>query len=188
MSVTGWKYPGTTANVAFSGTDWSNHAYVKADDTNYASVIVDGKTGSNLLTCTNYGFSSDILSGATINGIEAIICKYASASGKAGDGRFSITKDASIYVGNDLASVSNWPTGSPSEITYGDATNLWGSTLTQSEIVATTFGVMLYINPVTFTAYVDYIKIRVYYTAGAAGGGIRNPFSKPFFGALGGPF
>jgi hypothetical protein len=174
-SPTDYKYAGTAESVTGANADWSNPNYAKADDTSYTSSAVAKLATSDLLRLTNFGFSSsDIPSGSTIDGIQFVVSRYAVLVGSG-----SIT-DLDLYlyddgrVGSNMASATYWPT-SIGEATYGGATNMCGTSLTQADIVASTFGVEL--SAISFsetnTAYVDYIKIRVYYTA--SGGGILIP-------------
>ena len=159
MAVTDYKFAGTAANVdRDSKAAWQNPDNAKADDTSYAKITPGKNSYSDWLLLTNYGFSSsDIPSGSTINGIEFIICRHATRI----DGY-----DSALYlyddgqVGNNLASATSYPT-SPTEATYGGATNMCGTTLTQADIVANTFGVILSVMSGGYNSEisVDYIKI-----------------------------
>ena len=173
MAVTDYKFAGTAAIVdRDSKPGWDNPDYAKAADASYAVSKTSLKnTYSDWLLLTNFGFtSSDIPSGSTINGIEFIINRRAPAA--------NMIKDSALYlyddgaVGNNLASATNWPTNLGGiEATYGGSTNMCGTSLTQADIVASTFGVMLSVacGPSEVDqGYVDYIKIRVYYTAGSS--------------------
>ena len=173
MAVTGWKYAGTAATVD-NGTsvDWSNPDYAKADDTSYASCAVPKNGASDLLTLSNFGFSSsDIPSGSTIDGIEFVMSRYAGTDFMTENALY--LRKASGRTGSNMASTTYWAISSPTEKTYGGATEMCGTTLTQSDIVASTFGIELAITQNT-TYYVDYIKIRVYYTEG--GGSSVKPY------------
>jgi hypothetical protein len=169
MAVTDYKFAGTAANVDRDGKgDWSDVDNSKADDSNYATNYNGKNTYGDWLRLTNFGFTvSDIPSGSTINGIEFIVGRYAAAAA---------IHDSAIYLrktsgqtGSNMASATGWPTGSPAEATYGGSTNMCGTSLTQSDIVSTDFGIDLSTfndNSSALFAYVDYIKIRVYYTEG----------------------
>ena len=177
MAVTDYKFPGTAASVdRDEKVKWETPDNAKADDTNYATSGGSKNTYTDWLRLTNFGFSSsDIPDGSTINGIEFEINRYCDAGES-----FSVN-DSALYlyangqVGNNLASATKWPT-SVEAATYGGATDMCGTTLSQADIVANTFGVQLStLNSATsVTAYVDYIKIRVYYTE-SGGGGIVVP-------------
>ena len=78
MAVTDYKFPGTAANVNNGGYfQWSNVDNIKADDSDSALTCTNGtadKNPTDYLTATNFGFTStDIPTGATINGIEFVI-------------------------------------------------------------------------------------------------------------------
>ena len=167
MAVTDYKFAGTTATVD-NGTsvDWSNPDYAKADDTSYASCAVPKNGASDLLTLSNFGFSSsDIPSGSTIDGIEFVMSRYANTDLRTENALY--LRKASGRTGSNMASTTIWAMSSPTEKTYGGATEMCGTTLTQSDIVASTFGIELATTKNT-TFHVDYIKIRVYYTAGGS--------------------
>jgi len=172
MAVTDWKYPGTAANVTEStNAPWANPNYAKADDTSYSYGYLKNAV-TDTLRLTNYGFtSSDIPSGATINGVEIV-------SGISGEQNVGSCTDSIFYLrkssgqtGNNIASAVTWPGTNGtviSERTYGGSTDMSGTSLTQSDIVASTFGLDLRVSCGSGGGYVDYIKIRVYYTEGGA--------------------
>ena len=169
MAVTAYKYAGTAANVdRDSKVAWTNPDYAKADDTSYATNQTGKDTYGDWLLLTNFGFtSSDLPSGCTINGIQIIVCRHASASDFVSDNALYLYDDGA--VGNNLASATKWPQTTPTEATYGGATDMCGTSLTQADIVASTFGVRLSIRAVTsneVVGSVNYIKIRVDYTEG----------------------
>jgi hypothetical protein len=178
MAVTDWKFPGTAANVnnASYGA-WSGYDNIKADDSESAYTVTNGnadKNPSDYLTATNFGFSStDIPSGATINGIEFVINRRGSEADSQYDYQLYMLKAGSQH-GDNLASATKWPT-SLTDATYGGATSLLGGTWAQTDIVGvTTFGFQLSIknhipsDAAEFT-YVEHVKLRVYYTEGAGG-------------------
>ena len=177
MAVTGWKYPGTAANVN-NGVYyvWNSPDNIKADDSASATCCTSGnadKNPSDYLTATNFGFTStDIPSGATINGIEFVINRQGSEADSQYDYQLYMLK-AGTQHGDNLASATKWPT-SFADATYGGATSLLGGTWAQTDIVGvTTFGFQLAIknhiksDMLEFTS-VEYVKIRVYYTEGGA--------------------
>jgi hypothetical protein len=171
MAVTDYKYAGTAANVDRDGkADWNNPDNAKADDANKSSTNNIKNTYSDWLRLTNFGFSSaDIPDGSTINGIEFVIKRSVS-----NDPTYTRT-DHALYlyddgaVGNNMASGTNWPVSPEAEATYGGATDMCGTSLTQADIVTSTFGIQLsvYSNNSSGSVFaVNSIKIRVYYTEG----------------------
>jgi hypothetical protein len=84
---------------------------------------------------------------------------------------------AGAASGSDKASTTDWTT-SDSDRTYGNSTDLWGTTWTEAQVEASNFGIRLKVRNLTTssrTASVDHVEIRVYYqpppstTIGAAG-------------------
>jgi len=167
MAVTAYKLAGTAASVDRDAkVEWLDPDYAKADDIYNARNIPAKNTYGDWLLLTNYGFtSSDIPSGSTINGIEFVINRKASQANLLCDSALYLYDDGA--VGNNLASATYWPS-SLTDATYGGSTNMCGTSLTQADIVASTFGVQLSVASIesSITGYIDYIKIRVYYTAG----------------------
>jgi len=163
------KYPG-------NGTDgggsypWANPGNICAADglaaTNSAPGYYDIYT--NCLKATNFGFS--IPSGSTIDGIMLEIYRKASLNQT---GKYAV--DAEIYLlknglmaGNPKGSSTHWGT-TYAIASYGGSTDLWGTTWTPEDINGSGFGAHLqaYINAkggTAVTAYVDYMRITVYYT------------------------
>jgi hypothetical protein len=178
MAVTAYKYPGTAANVANGGyMTWANVDNIKTDDSESALVLTNAtadKNPSDYLTATNFGFTStDIPSGATINGIEFVINRKGSEANSQYDYQLYMLK-AGTQHGDNLASATKWPT-SLTDATYGGATSLLGGTWAQTDIVGvTTFGFQLAIknhinsDPGEYT-YVEHVKLRVYYTESGSG-------------------
>lgn len=179
MAVTDYKFPGTAANVENEGhSPWSNYDNIKADDTSSASCQTDSspdKFPSDYLTATNFGFTStDIPSGATINGIEFVINRQGSEADSQYDFQLYMLK-AGTQHGDNLASATKWPT-SLTDATYGGATSLLGGTWAQTDIVGVSnFGFQIaiknHIKPdLGEWALVEHVKLRVYYTEGGGGG------------------
>ena len=172
MSVTAYKYPGTAASVAGADQDWANPDCAKADDASDTESAIAAKNAkSDVLLVTNFGFAAgDIPAGSTIDGIEVVINKYAYVADAA---------DYSVYcyltaspTGSNLASANYWMTAMEA-VTYGGAANKWGWSPTQANMLDSSFGIgLIGLNGGSNAAgnlFVDYIKLRVYYTAAAGG-------------------
>jgi hypothetical protein len=181
MARTDYKFPGTAANVSNGGYAlWSNVDNIKADDSDSALICTSGtadKNPTDYLTATNFGFTStDIPSGATINGIEFVINRQGSEADSQYDYQLYMLK-AGTQHGDNLASATKWPT-SFTDATYGGATSLLGGTWAQTDIVGvTTFGFQLAIknhiaSDVGEVTSVEHVKLRVYYTEA---GGVTIP-------------
>ena len=175
MAVTSYKFAGTIVSETISGgnsTDWTNPSNAGADDTSYA--VWDVSTASNdqgpYLKCTNFGFtSSDIPSGATIDGIEV---EYGRFEGGGTDNIVTshcrAVKGGTIHTANvSTMNTAEWGTTSPEVITEGGASNLWGLTWLDTDITSSGFGIAIAPNGpgTTPAAKIDYVKVRVYYTA-----------------------
>lgn len=169
MSVTDWKFPGTAVVVDTGQANWNNPDYVKVADTNYATCTSKtlNLTPVNTLRATNFDFSS-IPSGATIGGIEVQVQRYVDVGKTAKDNTVQLRITAGL-VGNNKASGVKWPT-SLEERTYGGATDKWGTSIVTSDLNSY-FGLdfipAVDDNGDGTTLYVNYIAIRIYYTASA---------------------
>lgn len=174
MSSAGPNSGGTFANVPVSGAFiWGSLSNAGASDNTYAFSSYGGGlslTESDQLKATNFGFS--IPGGATINGVVVEIeKKVSSAAFNTKDKTVQLVKGGTAS-GNNKASASVWPT-SDAYSTYGSSSDLWGLTLTDSDINASNFGVIVTIQSdgtgkSSYAAYVDHIRITVYYTAGSS--------------------
>ncbi len=109
---------------------WNYTDYIKADDTSYSYLIIGStKNPTDYLTGTNFGFTSSYVpSGATINGIELVICRNCVIADATYDYELYLLKDGTPH-GSNLASATKWPTGAPAEATYGGSGNLSGGNL-----------------------------------------------------------
>lgn len=180
MATTGVLYPSATA-VSSTGTiAWSSTTSAYAADSVFMTAA------SNLLAVdttdtqrfTSYGFS--VPTGATIDGIIVTInrkSQYNVPGGNGGTVADSIVQlvKADSLVGSNKATASFWATTAASA-TYGSSTDLWGTTWTSSDINNSGFGAAFAASidttsttSRTNTAYVDYIRIEVYYTVGSTG-------------------
>lgn len=175
MTTAGPNAAGTGANDTGVGTiAWTSPTNIYTDDGVVAQTQKSGSgiAYSNYLWATNFGFS--IPSGATINGVAVSIQRYGSSTGATKrmiDNIVSLIKGGSV-VGSNYASATTWP-ASDTAASYGGVSDLWGTSLTDSEVNASNFGVALSAK-FNYTAgkgflrgYVDFISITVTYTAGS---------------------
>ena len=171
MASQGPNSAGAGANQTGVGTvAWSDPGNVVAsDNTRSFSGLLAGAQ-SNYLLASGFGFS--IPDGSTIDGVVVEIEKSASYTGVV-DNRVRIVKGG-VVGATDKAAVGIWDTLSASEAytTYGGASDKWGETWTAADINASDFGVAISArnNHPKFprTAYVDHVRITVYYTEGAS--------------------
>lgn len=174
MADTGWLFPGTVTVLTDHNYAWSNPDNIKVDDTNVASSVLK-KSGSYSHTIIAHNFGASISSGATIDGIEAIINRRDNVGGSTGTG--TGTKDIGLYYynsstaqGSNMSSLSNWPLALENA-SYGGATNKWGGTPTRTLVVSSDFGIGIWVGAGgnNVTAYINYIKVKIYYTESAGG-------------------
>ena len=171
------KY-GTGANSGASNT-WSNPTRTSANDTSYTtSAIAPGTNSGNsaILNVTGFGFS--LPSSAIIRGIDVSIERHASSNNSTNsnylrDGTVQLLKAGAASGSNKAATGTSWPT-SDGVAAYGSGSDLWGNTLTASDVNASNFGVKIIVhnyatNGTSITASIDYVTITVTYTADTNG-------------------
>ncbi|MGV9004261.1 beta strand repeat-containing protein [Flavobacterium sp.] len=153
---------GTTTGM---GTNWTAAGNIVDNDNINASV----GSSSRYLAGTNFGFS--IPAGSIIDGIELEIDRYASRNTGSRNGKDNVVRlvKNGTATGTNNATATTYST-TATTVTYGSSTELWGTTWTAADINATNFGAVLsttimtgFTNPTT--VYVDFFRIKVYYTA-----------------------
>lgn len=133
MADTGATAPTSAASIAGPGNTWSSPSNVFVNDGALASVDT-AAAASEFLATTFYGF--EIPADASIDGVEVTIEYETSIAG----GAVYLTKN-----GSSIAGSGEWlPASSALTTTYGGATSLWGTTFTATEVMADTFGVLIY--------------------------------------------
>lgn len=172
MAVTGYKAPGTAANVDRDGKAlWANVNNAKVNDANYAQCIVGKGTYSNWLRLTNFDFS-EIPAGATIDGLEVQIFKQQPLP-EMYDIHDSVVRlrDSGGQTGDNKASAVDWPSVK-STFLYGTAIDDWNAGLSDSDVRAASFGIDISAlnTDSSYNQYANvyYCQIRVYYTPPAA--------------------
>lgn len=178
MAVTSWKTPGTVSNVPNSSStaDWASTGNVAASDNSYATVgplgTAQANVFSNFLRCRNFGFTtSDIPSGATINGIEIEVERKSSSPSRGTDRNAFLSVHsagtAADQVGSDQETTDALIGSSDATRTYGGASSLWGTSVADSTARSSTFGFDYAVENNangTPTMSVDLVRMRVYYT------------------------
>ncbi|MEO9533248.1 MAG: T9SS type A sorting domain-containing protein [Crocinitomicaceae bacterium] len=152
-------------NSSVGAVAWSSTSNVSSDDNieATASALVLGDV-SNYLLVQDFGFS--IPSYATICGISATISKK-------GTGVLQSVEDFSIrlyssdaFIGDNKAGSGNWP-GSEISQTHGSSSDMWGTTLTYSEINSASFGIGIAVtlegSIALPTAEIDVIQLSISY-------------------------
>ncbi len=144
--------PGTIADIANQANwthcsniyTWTTPSNAAGSDNAYAT-HTSGTTNrtTTCLKATNFGFS--IPTGATIDGV--VLTIEHNGSSIAG---LNYVLDDSVYLvkggipagSNNADLVTKWPT-SDTAATYGSASDLWGTTLTYTDVNASDFGATL---------------------------------------------
>ena len=165
MATAGPLYPGTVVDAADVGTVvWSNPAYAKTSNNVYATYYASGPSlgTSHWLKTTGYGFA--IPTNATIDGVEVGVEVKSSSSNGANENGVKLVK-AGAVTGVDQGAGSTLDT-LELVFTYGSPTNMWGTTLTPSEVNAAGFGAAYAakVSQSGITVSVDAISVTVYYT------------------------
>ena len=169
MASQGPRYATLISEIAENPYDdnaWTNHDNTMANDGVYATILqptFDTLDYSYLIRSYSFGFS--IPTGSTINGIVVEVeRRYANGSVK--DALVQLTKtDYTVRVGNNKSTGAEWTT-SDNIVSFGSSTDLWGATWTVDDINGSNFGVhfVAQANGTDADAYVDFIRITVYYT------------------------
>lgn len=169
MPSQGPRYPGAGASDNAVGTiAWVNPGNVTAEDDVAAVASFGGGGTTHYLKATDFGFT--VPGTATIAGVAVTIRRKRSGGGTVVDSAGSgvlLVKGGTPQGDDKGDSVSNWA-GAYEEKAYGGASDLWGLTLTPSDVNAgsSLFGVVAsaYSAAGGNTADVDTIKVTVHYT------------------------
>ncbi|MFH2133595.1 MAG: LamG domain-containing protein [Pseudomonadota bacterium] len=148
---------------------WSGLTNVATQDNVYATATAINSQITNYLKCTGYNFT--IPAGATITGIS--VGPWVNASRTFTVNAMQLVK-ADVIQPTNLGANTNIPNGngsllaSPTQLTFGDATNLWGNTWTPADINDVTFGAAFAAQRGPYnsnqTVAVDAMPITVSYT------------------------
>lgn len=172
MADTGFVAAGTTANNGVGDTAWSNLGNAASSNNSYMTAALgSGSKTTQTGLFTNFGFS--IPSGATIDGVEVLAERKTSTGTRGKDQTVSLIKGGTVS-GNNKASATAYTT-TDVQVTYGGPTDLWGLTLTDTDVNASNFGVAFRSNnnaSGAATVSVDVVNIKVYYTASGGGSGV----------------
>ncbi len=160
------------ACLACGGASWTKGDSVFASDGNLASIGLR-ESGfcfqntcffSRYLFVEKFGFT--VPAGATIDGVEADVERKASSYGVIKDSVIQLVV-ANNTTGSNKASSGVWPLVK-AYTTYGGPSDNWGATLTATDVNDTAFGVAIKVvntdASVTRTAYIDHVRMKVYYT------------------------
>jgi len=169
ISEQGPFLPALATDVSDLGSTWTNKDQIKTDTgssaTYSASSFMLASVSSNKLRGSDYGFS--IPSGATIKGIEVLINRSPSSGGETftDDNIIELVLSGTVQ-GTGKADASTWANGY-NEVIYGSPTDMWGATLTPTNINNSGFGVQMKIDNTNSgggnNVFVAHIKIKIYW-------------------------
>lgn len=162
--------PGTTATQTTTGlVAWTNVNNVKLNDGVDATVGLSvPNPSSETILLTGFGFA--IPGTATILGVQVSVKKRVTAGtpGSVTDGTVQLIKGG-VQSGNNNAAPFDW-FGTYTTSIYGGSNDLWGLTLTPTDVNAANFGIAFQGTQIllgTQTLAVDFISITITYATGA---------------------
>jgi len=167
---------GTGGNVTSSGNAWSSTGNITANDDTYSTASISSGGTTDYLTATNFGFS--IPTNSIINGVvvSAEKHKLLADTGTTSDNTANLIKGG-VISGTNKFDASAWPNLVNQVTTYGSSSDLWGLSLTASDINDSSFGFAISAKTIggNGTPGVDYVSIKVYYTLTSGIGYYDNP-------------
>ncbi len=162
------KNGGSASNDATVGTEaWVNTSNATgAANASSASVTLAAGQSTQYLKVTNFGFGLPV--DVSVDGVVVVVRK-SGAIGK--DLSVRLVKGASI-VGDDKATATAWP-GALTDVSYGGASDGWTASLNESDVNASTFGIVIAAQYNAFdmnpTVQIDSVTITVHYSTAAEG-------------------
>lgn len=168
MASQGPNNPSNTSSFGTGDVAWTDSANITTENGVVASANVMMGFTSKSLGATNFGFT--VPGGATIDGIEVGV-KRRDTSNDIADFEVKLVVGGVLTGNNKADTVTAWPP-TLQYTSYGGASDLWGTTLSESDVNSTQFGVALRVSPLATggTAEVDHIRMTVHYTEGGGGG------------------
>ena len=154
--------------IQMEGYDWTNPSNVYTSNNVYATETVPAKMLRDSNGLYSYGYGFNIPTGATIDGLKVEVERKRSTctGGFVTDNSQYLTKDGTDAY--DSGDSNLWST-TEAYVTWGSATNKWGTTWTVAQVNANEFGYITSISlgggtSSTCTASIDHIRITVCYT------------------------
>lgn len=167
MASSGPNSGGTFADDNSVGVvAWTTVSNAASSNNTYAGCYLSAGAAGHYLKCTNFGFA--IPGGSTIDGVIVIVECYTSQKGIEDNAAY-LVKGGSI-VGSNKKNALLWDDSVDTNMSHGGVADLWGTTLTVSDVNASDFGFVIQVTNVSSkfsgNAYIDHITITVYYTEG----------------------
>lgn len=164
----GPRYPTSATTQAVNPEDdanWSNPSYIGADDSSDATCSLAAKKYSYRLKAQAFGFS---IPPGTIKGIVVEI-NHKATDYSIEDIRVQLLDASGNLVGDNKYIDGFWDKPFYTLVSYGGTTDTWNASPTPSMINDADFGVVLSVQNWaavgTYVAYVDFIRITVYYNS-----------------------
>lgn len=157
----------TSATSGSSASGWTNSTNAFSSNNQYATRTISSNGGVTPELLVS-GFNFAVPANAIIKGFEVVIERSVNTAAVTfGDNSVRLMKALSA-IGTNNASVDVWPDSDASK-TYGNSTNMWGTTWTPSEVNSAGFGLALAADCglcgiSSRTARVDNITINAFYT------------------------
>lgn len=151
----------------FTGVAWSNPGNISLSDNTYTTAALSNlNTTSQALQATNFGFNVPLHS--TIDGIVCEFERKASASSVIRDSHIYLIYNNNVLGNNKVSAPAYWLT-TESDVSFGSAADTWGAGISAEVVNSSSFGVLIdaqYYSAYTGTetAYVDRIRMTVFYT------------------------
>ena len=173
MAVTAFIAPGSGVNEALAGSSksWTNPNNIRvadgsnADATTYAlaGTLGNGQYSDSLVA--NFDFSGQgIPAGSTFTGIEVSVIRDATTASKVLDNHIAVRKGTGGTLSIDKASATNWPTTFTSASYGNTASDMWGLTLTVSDLSTLQVLVSCKSTGLAVSGRVDQVTARIGYT------------------------
>jgi len=171
MADTGFLEFNVFASDSSAGTDaWASPTNAQYSDDSRTIATASGfSLSSEYLKCTNLAGSSPFTGQVIIQGIEVQIEGY--LVGNQGTDNISVylVKGGTIQTGTAYSD-DLWPS-SDTVATLGGPTSLFGTTLTQSEVESSGFGIAIRAQALilpsgTESCEIDQVKVKIYYSTG----------------------
>lgn len=168
MAVTDWKNPSTAINEPVGVADWVSPTNALTSNNSRTRSTVSQSGVSDFLVCTNYFTVADIPAGSTIDGIEVQVENQSEAFDLLDNSLRLHSGGADI--GDNKANTDDWGANDSFALypPTGGATDMWGTSLTQADLISSGFGVSLQAinHHASFSTWgeVDVIQCRVHYT------------------------
>lgn len=162
MASEGPNSPTSAANDAGAGdTAWFNPTNALSSDDSRATVTLVANT-SQILTLSGFGFS--IPADHTVLGIVVEIEKASDGSTDFVDHTVRLTKMSVAEGDNKADTVTLW-SGTEGYVSYGGASDLWGTTWTDTDVNDAGFGVVFRVEcpDGSGLAQVNHVRVTVYY-------------------------